>query len=114
MRHPHPGSFHGQATLLRRQFLQDGDLPFTGVLTEDTITKALAVIGGGLDRGYSPLVTPWVFLGQVLSAHHSCRAPVAPLIPPPVAPGQPPRSPAPRPPCPAPPPPPPTLFSGVA
>jgi hypothetical protein len=33
-----------------------------------------------LDRIYSPLVTLWVFLGQVLSADHSCRAAVARLI----------------------------------
>jgi hypothetical protein len=80
MRHPHPGSFHDQATLLRRQFLQDGDLPVTGVLTEEALAKALAAIGGWLDRIYSPLVTLWVFLGQVLSADHSCRAAVARLI----------------------------------
>jgi hypothetical protein len=33
-----------------------------------------------LDRIFSPLVTLWVFLGQVLSADHSCRAAVARLI----------------------------------
>jgi Transposase DDE domain len=33
-----------------------------------------------LDRIYSPLVTLWVFLGQVLSADSSCRAAVARLI----------------------------------
>ena len=35
---------------------------------------------GGLDRIYSPLVTLWVFLGQVLSADHSCRAAIARLL----------------------------------
>ncbi len=35
---------------------------------------------GWVDRIYSPLVTLWVFLGQVLSADHSCRAAVARLI----------------------------------
>ena len=33
-----------------------------------------------LDRIYSPLVTLWVFLSQVLSQDHSCRAAVARLI----------------------------------
>jgi hypothetical protein len=80
MRLPHPGSFHEQATLLRRQFLQDGGLPFTSVLTEEAMAKALAAMGGWLDRVYSPLVTLWVFLGQVLSADHSCRAAVTRLI----------------------------------
>src|SRR5437588_1123683 len=80
MRQSHPRSFRAQATFLRRQFLQDGDLPFTTVLTEDVIAQALATLGGWLDRIFSPLVTLWVFLGQVLSADHSCRAAVARLI----------------------------------
>jgi len=80
MRQSHPGSFRGQATFLRRQFLQDGHLPFTDVLTEDTLAQALATVGNWLDRIFSPLVTLWVFLGQVLSADHSCRAAVARLI----------------------------------
>src|SRR6476469_10157741 len=79
MRHPHPKSFRKQATLLRRQFLQDGGLPFTDVLAEGVITEALATVGVWLDRIFSPLVTLWVFLGQVLSADHSCRAAVARL-----------------------------------
>jgi hypothetical protein len=33
-----------------------------------------------LDRIYLPLVTLWVFLGQVLSQDYSCRAAVARLI----------------------------------
>lgn len=80
MRHAHPGSFRDQACFLRRQFLQDGDLPFTHVLTDGVIADALATVGSWLDRVYSPLVTLWVFLGQVLSADHSCRAAVARLI----------------------------------
>jgi hypothetical protein len=79
MRHPHPGSFRGQATVLRRQFLQDGGLPFTDVLTDEVIGHALAAVGGWLARVFSPLVTLWVFLGQVLSPDHSCRAAVARL-----------------------------------
>jgi hypothetical protein len=79
MRHPHPGSPRDQAAFLRRQFLQDGDRPFTDVLTDDVIAEALAAVGGWLDRVFSPLVTLWVFLGQVLSADHSCRAAVARL-----------------------------------
>jgi hypothetical protein len=69
-----------QANLLRRQFLQDGGLPFTDVLTADVLSQALAAVGGWLDRIFSPLVTLWVFLGQVLSPDHSCRAAVARLI----------------------------------
>jgi hypothetical protein len=79
MPHPLPRSFRDHATFLRRQFLQDGDLPFATVLTEDVIAEALAAVGHWLDRIFSPLVTLWVFLGQVLSADHSCRAAVARL-----------------------------------
>jgi hypothetical protein len=70
-----------QFRFLRRQFLQDGKLPFTNVLTVETITHALEKIDAcWKDRIYTPLVTLWVFLGQVLSADHSCRAAVARLI----------------------------------
>src|SRR6478752_2936565 len=80
MRHPNRASYREQVNLLRRQFLQDGDLPFTDVLTEDVIEQALTAVTGWLDRIFSPLVTLWVFLGQVLGADHSCRAAVARLI----------------------------------
>jgi hypothetical protein len=76
----HAASLRDQLRTLRRQFLQDGDLPFTNVLTEQLIAPALATFTGWLDRIYPPLVTLWVFLGQVLSADHSCRAAVARLI----------------------------------
>jgi hypothetical protein len=80
MHHSNRGSFRQQASFLRRQFLQDGDLPFTNVLTEEAIAQALTALSGWLDRIFSPLVTLWVFLAQVLSADHSCRAAVARLI----------------------------------
>jgi hypothetical protein len=58
------GRFHEQARFLRRQFLQDGDLPFTDVLSEGIVSQALTAINlVWLDRIYSPLVTLWVFLG---------------------------------------------------
>ena len=75
------GRFRQQVRFLRRQFLQDSELPFTDVLPESTIAQALKALNiGWLDRIYSPLVTLWVFLGQVLSADSSCRAAVARLI----------------------------------
>src|SRR5580704_2092705 len=80
MRPLNQGCFRQQVQFLRRQFLQDGDLPFTDVLTEEAIAQALATVTGWLDRIFSPLVTLWVFLGQVLSADHSCRGAVARLI----------------------------------
>src|SRR5215475_221364 len=76
----HSASIRDQLSTLRRQFLQDSDLPFTNVLTEQLIAQALAALTGWLDRIFPPLVTLRVFLGQVLSADHSCRAAVARLI----------------------------------
>jgi hypothetical protein len=53
----------------------------TYVLSSDTITPALqSIVAGWNDRIFTPLVTLWVFLGQVLSADHSCRFAVARLI----------------------------------
>jgi hypothetical protein len=80
MRARSPASFREQVSTLRRHFLQDGDLPFTDVLTEEVIAQALSAVTGWLDRIFSPLVTLWVFLGQVLNTDHSCRAAVARLI----------------------------------
>jgi hypothetical protein len=75
MRSYRHGRLQQQASFLRRQFLQDGDLPFTDVLSEELVAQALTATGVvWLDRIYSPLVTLWVFLGQVLNADHSCRA----------------------------------------
>jgi hypothetical protein len=75
------GRFREQVRFLRRQFLQDGELPFTDALSESAVAEALKASDViWLDRIYSPLVTLWVFLGQVLSQDHSCRAAVARLI----------------------------------
>ncbi len=62
------GSVREQMRFLRRPFLQDGGLPFTDILSEELDSQALKAIDGFLDRIYSPLVTLWVFLGQVLRA----------------------------------------------
>ena len=81
MRHFNQGRFRHQVQFLRRQFLQDGDLPFTDVLSEDLVSRTLTALDVFWnDRIYTPLVTLWIFLSQVLSADHSCRAAVARLI----------------------------------
>ena len=72
--------FRQQVRFLQRQFLQDGELAFTDVLTGKMISQAMQILGVWKDRIYSPLVTLWVFLNQVLSQDHSCRAAVARLI----------------------------------
>src|SRR6516164_1173053 len=94
MPHSNRAAFREQVRFLRRQFLQDGDLPFTNVLSEAVVEDALTASGiRWLDRIFSPLVTLWVFLGQIVSADHSCRAAVARLIAHRVARGQAPCSP---------------------
>ncbi len=81
MRYCNRGLVRQQMKFLRRQFLQDGNLPFATALSEATIAPALASIEAPWkDRIFSPLITLWVFLNQVLSADHSCRAAVARLI----------------------------------
>ena len=75
------GRFRQQAKFLCHQFVQDPDLPIGKLLSDESVTQALTAIQGvWLDRVYPPLVTLWVFLTQVLSADHSCRAAVARLI----------------------------------
>jgi hypothetical protein len=81
MRPAHYGRFQRQVEFLRQQFLQDGELPFTDVLTAECISQVLEEIQLCWNECvYTPLVTLWVFLGQVLSADQSCTAAVARLI----------------------------------
>ena len=81
MRDCNRGRFRQQIRFLRRQFLQEGDLPFRDVLSSEKVQQALiATEVVWNDRIYTPMVTLWMFLSQVLSADHSCRATVAKLI----------------------------------
>ncbi|MFN3152480.1 hypothetical protein [Bremerella sp.] len=59
------GRFRQQVRFLRQQFAQDGELPYTDVLSEATISQALEALEiVWLDRIYTQLVTLWVFLGH--------------------------------------------------
>jgi Transposase DDE domain len=81
MRHPSHGRLRRQIASLRQEFLQDGRLPFTEVLSEEGLEGAVREIKAPWkDRIFTPLVTLWVFLGQALAADQSCRAAVARLI----------------------------------
>lgn len=81
MRYFSQGRFRQQVSFLQRQFLQDEGLPFSNILSEKIVTQALSAIDViWLDRIYTPLVTLWVFLSQVLSQDHSCCGAVARLI----------------------------------
>jgi len=81
MRYSRESRFRAQFDFLRRQFLQDGELPFSDALSTESVEQALQTIDvQWRDRIYTPVVTLWVFLAQVISADHSCRAAVARLL----------------------------------
>ena len=81
MRFSNQGRLREQVRFLRCQYLQDGLLAFSDILTDDCVRQAMnAVEGVWKDRIYTPLVTLGVFLNQVLSADHSCRGAVARFI----------------------------------
>ena len=67
MRYFSHGRFRQQVRFLQQQFLQDGNLPFSDILSTGLIEQALTALQVGLvDCVYTPLVTLCVFLGQVL------------------------------------------------
>lgn len=58
MRDCNQGRFQQQIRFLRRQLLQDGDLPFSKVLSEEMVEQALTAVGVVWNEGsYTPLVT---------------------------------------------------------
>ncbi len=68
MRHFKEGRFRREVRFLQQQFLQDGNLPFSDVLSSELIEQALTALQvGWVDCIYTPLVTLRVFLGQVLT-----------------------------------------------
>jgi Transposase DDE domain len=81
MRYHACGRFRHQVNFLRQQFLQQRGLPFAEVLSAGGLEEAVrdAKLTWN-DRIFTPLITLWVFLGQVLAADQSCRAAVARLI----------------------------------
>jgi hypothetical protein len=61
----HPqGRLCQQIDSLRRQFLQEGGLPFADVLSAGGLEEALREVKAAWNESiYTPLVTLWVFLG---------------------------------------------------
>ena len=79
-----PRSLGSRFTALLHAYAQDEALPFASVLTEADIqraaTAAKVTFGTGDDDVYTPAVTLWAFIGQVLSGRKSCVAAVARII----------------------------------
>jgi phage gp36-like protein len=75
MSHATPSPRPRQVKQRRQQFQQTVDLPFAQLLDHDTIQQALREEQVFFrDRLFSPFVTLWVFLSQVLAADQCCRA----------------------------------------
>jgi hypothetical protein len=73
--HPSPAR---RCRQLRRQMAQAPGLPFADLLEVGEVERALSDEGVSFrERLFSPLVTLWVFLSQVLDPDQSCRAAVS-------------------------------------
>jgi hypothetical protein len=78
MFHPTSPRCARQVATLQRHFAQAPGLPFANALEADAVEQALRQENVSFrDRLFSPLVTLWVFLSQVLDPDHSCRQAVA-------------------------------------
>jgi Transposase DDE domain len=76
--HPTPSPRHRQVGPLGHRFADAPGLPFADLLPDDQVEQALRDEYVPFRRRlYSPLVTLWVFLSQVLDPDHSCGAAVS-------------------------------------
>jgi Transposase DDE domain len=63
-----------QVQSYRRRLAKSSQFPITNLLSAADVDKALAAEGYSFrERIFSPVITIWIFLGQVLDADHSCR-----------------------------------------
>jgi hypothetical protein len=63
-----------QVQSYRRRLARSAQFPITNLLSVADVDEALAAEGCSFrQRIFSPVVTIWIFLGQVLDADHSCR-----------------------------------------
>src|SRR5260370_14538606 len=81
MRHSTARTRTRQIEMVRSQFAQADGLAFAEVLPAERIETALQEEGATWrDCVYTPLLTLWAFLGQVISPDGSCRAAVARVL----------------------------------
>jgi hypothetical protein len=94
MSHSNAGRRKRQMDLLRSQFAQKEGLAFAEVLPAERIERALEQeVVNWRDCVFTPLLTVWAFLSQMISEDGSCRATVARVLAWLVSQGQPPCSP---------------------
>ena len=76
-----PRPLGSQVTTFLRTFAQDDGLPFASVLTEADVERAVVAehvsFASDATAVFTPLVTLWAFVGQVLAGSKSCVAAVA-------------------------------------
>jgi hypothetical protein len=78
MAHTTPSGRCRQVGRRQQQLAQEPRLPFAQLLDQDLVQQALRAHKVSFrERLFSPLVTLWVFLSQVIDPDHSCRAAVA-------------------------------------
>ena len=78
MAHATPSGCSRQVGQLRQRLAHAPALPFSELLPGEMAEQAIRAEAVSFrDRLFSPLVTLWVFLSQVLDADHSCRQAVA-------------------------------------
>jgi hypothetical protein len=78
MAHPTRSRRIHQVAAVRQHFTRAPGLPFADLLDAEQLEQALRQEKVSFrERLFSPLVTLWVFLSQVLDPDHSCRAAVA-------------------------------------
>jgi len=82
----HPGQLSRRFRLVLSSFMQSGGLAFADVLSEDSIQRAFDEEGANFaqdeDAIYTPALTLWAFLSQVLfkEEQRSCAAAVARVV----------------------------------
>ena len=64
----------------RQHLAHQPGLPFAGLLSSQDITQALPADLAWRQRLFTPVITVWVFLSQILDPDHSCRQAVARLL----------------------------------
>lgn len=75
------GRFFRRVVQLRSQYANAPELPFSELLSGERVERLLDELKVLYrERIYTPCVTLWVFLSQVLSPDHSCRDAVARLL----------------------------------
>ena len=81
MSDPTRGALGCQLARARQQLQQAPGLPFAQHLPAHAIHATLRRVGGAFrQRLYTPALTLWVFLSQLLDPDHSCRQAVARLL----------------------------------